>query len=649
MRTLQSIKLSLLPSALFFMLIITAGQVSAQYTSVNKKAVKWYRKAEAAYKNHDNDKALQLLFRATKKDSLFIEAWLLKADVLTTIGSNRKAIETYRQALNINSTFFPLAWLLMGNLMLNVDDYSQAVKSFRTLKNLPNISSTLKHKATQQLFLAETRKKLTEKPLKISISKPDTLINTIEDEYVNYISFDNKKLMFTRKIKLSNPNKAYDTYREQIFQSEKRGSKWQKPVDLNLQWDIGHNVGAMSITADGKDIYFTGCRWPDGFGRCDLYVSHQKNGNWQNPLNLGAEVNSAGWESQPFVSADGKYLLFSSTRNGGRGGSDIWMSVKLKNNRWSLPINMGDSINTAGNEMSPFLYADNKTLIFSSDGHAGMGKQDLFISRKNMAGIWTKAENLGYPVNTKNSEINFIYSLDGQNAWISSNRENNNYDIYEFPVYDKISPEKILFFRGKVIDAKTKQPLSAIITLTDVITGRKLSERHSISDDGIFLMVMEPRQTYAFNILAKGYLMFSDKFIPEKELSDSSIFTKTYQLKPIAHGSRFTLNNLYFEIDSPQLNARSFAELNKLVEFLNQNPSLNLEIRGHTDNTGSADYNFSLSQQRAKAVFDYLISNGISAKRLSYIGYGSTQPVADNRSEIGKAKNRRVEMVVGKF
>ena len=587
-----------------------------------------------------------LLTRVTKKDSLFIEAWLLKADVLTTTGENNNAIKAYRCALAIDSTFFPPAWFFMGNLMMNSGNYVRASEAFQKFLSLDGISETLKAKAQHQLLWAKTGKKLTENPVQVSVTKLDTLINTQNDEFVNYVSTNNRQLIFTRKTKRLHPESGEATYREQFYQSVRQDTTWDKPVKMHLSWTESRNVGAMSLTADGKTLYFTGCRWPDGVGRCDLYQSKLYNSRWQNPVNLGNTVNSAGWESQPFVSADGNYLLFASTRPGGYGGSDIWLSVKLNNNRWSPPVNLGDSINTAGNEMAPFLYADNKTLLFSSDGHPGMGKQDLFIARKNKTGIWSKAENLGYPVNTRYSEINLIYSLDGKHAWLSSDRENGNYNIFEIPVYPAIKPETTHFFKGKVVDAKTGEPLSAKIILTDVVTGRVLSSRFSTNDDGVFLIVMEPHKSYAFNILAKGYLMLSDKLVPGKNLPDSINSTKTFRLTPVKQGGTFTLNNIYFETDSPELNGRSFAELTKLVEFLNLNPTIKLEIRGHTDSIGDKNYNVALSLQRAKSVFTYLTTDGITPERLSFRGFGALQPVESNNTEEGRAKNRRVELVV---
>jgi outer membrane protein OmpA-like peptidoglycan-associated protein len=339
-------------------------------------------------------------------------------------------------------------------------------------------------------------------------------------------------------------------------------------------------------------------------------------------------------------------LLFSSSRKGGKGGSDIWMSVKLKNGRWSPPVNLGDSINTPGNEMAPFLYADNKTLIFSSTGWPGMGKQDLFISRKDKTGSWSKAENIGYPVNTKYAEINLVYSLDGDNVWISSDRDKHGFDIYRIPVYEKIKPGKIIYFAGRVLDKFSKKPVKAKIMLTDELTGTNVTTKYSSREDGYFLMVMEPGKTYAFNILAKGYLFYSGKFTPAIDSSVNRKLNKDFLLTPVQKGTSVVLKNLYFDTDHWNLTAKSYPELKKLIAFLTINPKVKIEIAGHTDDTGNDDYNMKLSKLRAKSVYDYLISKGISPNRLTYNGYGNTRPVFDNSTTEGKALNRRVEVVI---
>ena len=636
---------------LIALIIIASSQtINAQYylklSSHNKKALKYYHQAEQSFKERDNAKALIFLNKALKKDDSFIEAWLLKGDVLVELNRPGGAINAYNKAVSIDSAFFPPAWYFLGNLYYDSGLYDKAVAAYEVFLKFDN-GLTSQHKlAANRLMFAQSAAELMRHQVNISPVLLDSSINTRDDEYINFADADNKRLIFTRKQKIDSADSEGVFYREQFYFTDKIDSVWLEPKPWLIPWAADLNVGGMSLSVDGSEIFFTGCGWPGSYGGCDLYQSELRGNKWQKPRSLGTSINSSGWESQPYVSSDGKMLLFSSTRKGGKGGSDIWMSVKLKNGKWSQPVNMGDSINTSGNEMAPFLYADNKTLLFSSDGWPGLGKQDIFISRRTPAGFWTKAKNIGFPANTKYAEINMIYSLDGKQAWISSNRGSGNFDIYQLPVYDAIRPEKIIYFTGIVLDKSTRKPLRAKVTLTDGITGVNLLTRYSDAATGSFLMVIIPDKTYAFNIMDKGYLLYSERLFMASGSLNAEKRRREFLLSPIKPGEAFVLENIYFNVDRSELQPKSFPELNKLASFMKLNPSVKIQISGHTDNTGDDAYNMKLSELRAKAVYTYLIKKGVSANRLIWKGYGNTKPVADNSTKTGRAMNRRVEIVV---
>ena len=403
----------------------------------------------------------------------------------------------------------------------------------------------------------------------------------------------------------------------------------------------------MNLSVDGRKMYFTGCNWTGGFGSCDIYVSFKEGEEWEAPSNLGPLVNSQWWDSQPFISANGKQLLFSSRRAGGKGNTDIWMSIRRKDGKWSQPINLGDSINTGGSEMAPFLHPDGKTLYFSSDSHHGLGGYDLFYSRKDKTGRWSKAKNLGYPLNTKANEINMVVDLHGQDLWLSSDREGGEgaTDIYQMDTYGEMSPQKVSFVKGKVLDEKSGKPIQAFVELSNLKTG--LNEDSTFSDraNGEFLMVLQPGGNYAFNISCDGYMLYSENYnLVEK--TDPKPVDKLFYLSPINVGKRITLQNVYFELDSDKLNPSSFVELDKLYRLLSGNPSMKIRIEGHTDSTGTDEHNITLSENRAKSVVNYLIGKGIVPGRLDWKGYGSTMPVGSNETESGRAKNRRTEIVI---
>jgi len=432
-----------------------------------------------------------------------------------------------------------------------------------------------------------------------------------------------------------------------FFQSGSDNGTWLTPEPIKLSWREGLNVGGMNLSVDGRKMYFTGCNWPNGFGSCDLFVSFRVGNSWESPSNLGSGINSQWWDSQPAVSSDGKRIYFSSKRSGGKGGSDIWMTIKLENDKWSPPVNLGDSINTVGNEMSPFLHADGKTIYFSSDGHYGLGGSDLFIARKDELGRWSKANNLGYPINTGYNEINLFMSIDGSLAYLSSDRAEGQggFDIYQFNTNNEIKPDMVYFVKGIVVDKHTLKPLEAKVELTYLSNGMIADESYSDLKTGEFLMVLHPAEEYAFNISKSGYLFLSEHFsTPESDTSLS--VDKVFEMEAVLAGNRLILNNVFFDFDQSELKSKSYNELEKLYQLLTDNEKIGIQIGGHTDNVGDEVYNQKLSEDRARVVLQYLVNKGISNERLDYKGFGSSRPVADNNTEAGRAQNRRTEVQI---
>jgi outer membrane protein OmpA-like peptidoglycan-associated protein len=643
---MKFIKILVITTLIF---ITTASVVFAQdnnLTSTNKKAVKYYNLATNEFKTNNTNNALKYLNKSLEHDTLFVEAWLLKGEILDETNRKQEAITAFEKAIECNEDFFPPVWSILGKLYFDVGNYKQSIDAYTNFLRYPGLKKNQRVTVEKLLKHSIIANDLYNKNNDIIIKPVNNKINTNNDEFVNFVDADNKKIIFTRKEKADNPNQHGVIYKESLYYSIKRDSTWLIPQTIDVKWKQERNVGGLNFTIDGKEMYFTGCGWEKGYGSCDLYKSEFKNGGWQQPVNLGTNVNSLGWESQPFISADGRKLFFSSKRKGGKGGSDIWMSLKMKNGEWSPPVNLGDSINTPGNEMAPYLYADGNTLIFSSDGWISLGKKDLFISRKNIAGVWSKAKNIGYPVNTKNNEINLVYSLDGNSAWISSDRNGKDFDIFSLNVYPLIKPEKIYFVNGTVVDKENNKPLKASVTLTNVITGEIIDSLVSDAADGKFLMVILPGKTYAFNIITNGYLPYSENFALQDTIAENWKFNKIFRLQKIVKGASFILKNIYFEFDKDELNYKSYAELDKLIYFLKVNKDIKLLISGHTDNSGTEQYNNKLSENRAKAVYNYLVKNGISTSRLTYKGYGSSKPLYTNDTEQHKAQNRRVEFII---
>jgi outer membrane protein OmpA-like peptidoglycan-associated protein len=435
-------------------------------------------------------------------------------------------------------------------------------------------------------------------------------------------------------------------YNEDFFYSKKENGQWRKAQPLEGNINTPENEGAQSISQDGKWLVFTGCNRPNGFGSCDIYISYLTNSGWSEGLNLGSRVNTDQWESQPCLSPDKRDLYFASRRFGGYGGSDIYVCHLLPNGKWSDPENLGPEVNTSGDEACPFIHADNQTLYFTSNGWPGYGDEDLYYVRKGPKGVWSKPVNLGYPINTINREGTLFIDADGKTAYFSSDRSDSRggLDIYSFELRPDIRPFKTLWVKGNVFDKKTKQGLPSTVELTDLASNDVIS-RVQTDEKGNYLITLPVGKDYAFNVNRQGYLFYSDNF-NLSDRSPDSVYEKNIPLVPIEINASIVLNNIFFAVNQYDLKPASQAELDKVVQLLNENPTVKIQISGHTDNVGKPADNLALSNNRAKAVVNYLISKGIAADRLSYKGFGESQPVADNSTEEGRARNRRTELKV---
>jgi outer membrane protein OmpA-like peptidoglycan-associated protein len=361
---------------------------------------------------------------------------------------------------------------------------------------------------------------------------------------------------------------------------------------------------------------------------------------------MGGKINSEQWESQPCLSPDKRDLYFASRRPGGYGGSDIYVSHLQANGKWGDPENLGEVINTTADEQCPFIHADNQTLYFTSSGLPGYGDADLFYIRKGPNGVWSNPVNLGYPINTISQEGTLFITSDGKTAYYSSDRNDSKggLDIYSFDLREDVRPRKTLWVKGQVFDNKTKKGLPSAVELIDLASKESLSKVQT-DEHGNYLITLPVGKDYAFNVNRKGYLFYSDNFSLRQRTPDST-YEKNIPLQPIEVDASIVLNNIFFDINKFDLKPESQVELDKLMQLLTDNPTLKIEISGHTDNAGKPADNLALSVNRAKAVVSYLTGKGIAATRLIAKGYGETKPMADNKTEDGRAMNRRTEMKV---
>lgn len=626
-------------------LIFTGLFLAAQEpASKSKKAIDAYNKGLRSYTMNSYSEAEQFFLSAIKEDNTFIEAYLVLAEVYEDWKKPQNAIEIYRRGLPIRENFYPYGYIRLGNLQFREGLYAHALESYNQFLKLDKSNQNHIAKARDGILRCEFALKAISNPVNFHPVNLGPNVNTGSDEYWPTLSADEKTLVITR---LVDSDEFMKGLQEDFYISAWQDTSWSVMKNAGRPLNTGDNEGAQSITGDGRYMIFTACNRSDGLGRCDLYESVFDGNSWSIPENIGSPVNSKFRETQPSLSSDGRTLYFASDRPGGKGYHDIWVSYRQDNGKWTAPMNLGDSINSAGIEMSPFIHPDNNSLYFSSDGFLGLGGYDLFISRMDSSGHWKSPENLGYPINTNRDEIGLIVNARGDKAYFASDIDKSKgKDIYVFDLPVEKRPLTVTYMKGLVFDEKTRKPLKAEFELVDLETGKIVFNAYSDSLTGEFLVSIPVSRNYMLNVSRKSYLFYSENFTLKNTFVAEQPFLKDVPLQKIIAGNKIILKNIFFEIDSYSLKSESRIELNKIVGFLKANPEIKIEIGGHTDDTGSSQYNQILSENRAKAVTDYLIGSDIEQGRLSSKGYGQNNPVASNDSPEGRAQNRRTEMKV---
>jgi len=612
------------------------------HTSSNK-ALKIYNEGVSAYDFVDFNKAENDFKEALKIDNKFYEAYIMLGELFAKQNRYGEAALNYKTAIKLDSLFFKPVFFDLAYAELMSGDYSNALMHFKVYQVQEGMSPINKSAAARHIKNCEFAVKAIKKPVPFNPVSVGPGINTTDDEYWPSITADGQTMMFTRQPNIGTNPGFTGVVQEDFYISYFSANAWQKAFNAGAPLNTIQNEGAQSISSNGSYMFFTACNRPGGLGNCDLYFSAFNNGKWTEPSNLGSPVNTNRWESTPSISADGKTLFFSSSRPGGFGGKDIWLTRLNEKNKWTEPVNLGSDINTEGDEMSPFIHFDGKTLYFASDGRVGMGGFDLFVTRMKDDSTWTTPQNLGYPINTYNDEMGLIIESGGQKAYYSSTRDKSKgKDIYSFNLYESARPNPVSYMKGKVYDKETGKLLQADYELINLSTGKILIK--NITDEtGNFLICLPSGYNYGINVSKPGYLFYSENFMFEGIHTASEPYIKRIVLNPTKVGERMQLSNVFYEIDSWELKKESMSELNNLVTLLLENKNLIMEIGGYTDSTGSVQYNMALSEKRALSVVNYLISHGISADRVKYKGYGNTSPLGDNVTIEGRKLNRRTE------
>ncbi len=627
----------------FITLLITYAPFAQvhQPAKLNPKAEALYEKAMDLLQNNAFRDAIPLLTQCISIDSNYLDAYLSLAGACGELKKYQQAVTLYEKVRTKDSNYFKVYNLPYSINLAGLGRFEEALQAVTVFANIPRISergirSAAYRKRCYEFAIDYAKKHPAADYVFTPVNLGDS-VNTPMLEYYPSVTVTDSLLVFTRRT---------GSQREDFIESRitKQGFGKSKLIDGDI--NIEPKKGALTVSQDGEWLLFAGALSGKTFGSYDIYISYSTPQGWSEPQNMGESINTEFWESSPSLSPDKRALYFSSNRPGGSGGADLYVSYRLPNGKWSHAVNMGPVINSAGDELAPFIHADNQTLYYTSDGLPGYGGSDLFVIRKGPTGEWGAPENLGYPINTIENEGSLAVAADGHTAYYASDRSDSRggLDLYRFELRPDIRPYKTLYVKGTVIDSKTKKPLPSSVELIDNSTSNILMKVQT-DELGEYFITLPTGKDYTFTVNRKGYLFYSEVYGLSKKLADST-YQKDIYLQPVSLNASFTFNNVQFANNSFSLPPTGLVELDKLVQVLTDNPTLHVEISGHTDAIGKPEDNLVLSTNRAKAIVDYLAGKGISLTRLTYKGYGATKPIADNNTEAGRALNRRTAFTV---
>lgn len=627
---------------LIWLLIVscsTSKNVNGQQ-SVSKKAQSLFNEGLKFQSYGEYEQAINLFKQSIKKAPKFLNAYDALANTYQKNNQLINSKNTYLKLLSLKSDHF-FGLYELGNIYFDLGNIDSSEFYYRRFLRMNSSNDKYAQNAQLNLRNINFSRDAFKNPVNVNPVNMGSSINSKDQEYSPAFAIDEKTIYITKRMGNLSDNRP----NEDLYFAELNDESWDKVKDIGPPINTIENEGAFSISSDGNYIFFTSCSRNGGKGQCDIWLTSKKNNRWDEPKNLQSPINTKYWESQPSISSDGRMLYFSSDRPGGYGGTDIWVS-EFSNSGWSAPKNLGPTVNTSKDEQFPFIHSDNRTLYFSSNGHPGLGKSDLYLTRKDVKLNWEIPINMGFPINSRGQDWNLVVARDGKTAYFSSNQLKGfgGLDIYTFQLPEKLQAEKVSYLRGYVRDAITKQPLSANVELSP-INGEPTTLTYAKPGTGMFLVPLKINMKYALTIDKDGYLFYTEFYNMPAIQRDQPI-ELFIDLEKIELGNSVVLKNIFFDTDKSDIKDESKQELEKLINFLSENNSIRIEISGHTDNVGDSKHNMVLSENRAKSVCDFLTNNGIEKSRLTYKGFGDTQPIKQNNTDENRAKNRRTEFKI---
>ena len=614
------------------MLSVCATGIQAQYYSTSsRKAIEWFEQARITYNAAERE---TLLAKAISKDKNFVEAYWLQAQHALRNENYDKALQILAKIDQPKFARHSETQAMIAEIHYLSGCYRQAVEKAEAITD----GSYMRQKM-EMLARFRTALELYEHPVPFD---PVNLkaVNTRFDDYFPSITADGRMISTTVLVDETPYYNQEDLYWSRRHTDD---NTWQIARPLSAPMNTDQNEGSQSFSADGRYMFFVACNRKDGVGSCDIYYALRIGNTWSRPICIGAPVNTLYWESNPVLSPTGDELFFVSNRPPCLGGKDIWhCRVEIAENgllQFSQAANLGAPVNTDQDDYAPFIHADNQTLYFASNGHPGLGRSDIFVSRRTADG-WSAPQNIGYPINSNGDEAGFVVDAAGTKAYFASDRIEQNgqkLDIYEITLPEAVRPTPMAFVSGRVFNAVSRQNIDAVVEIFDTDSTRKIYESVSDRHLGDFTAYLPVDGHFGINVHRKGFLFYSGNIT---SANDSVLVA----LQPAKPGNKIVLHNLFFAFNSAEIESKSTAEIAHLTRFMRQNPHVRIEIVGHTDNIGTETYNRQLSQARADALRRVLIEQNIDSGRIAASGRGSSEPVADNATETGRAANRRVEI-----
>ncbi len=627
--------------------------------------------ADEMYEFGDFEDAIGLYQQAISENSDNIRAnYQLGECYLRTSHSKSKAVEFFLKAYELDAEYTNMILFNIAESYRFAHKFDEAIEYYKRFKEEVEIhrrifegldTEELKNRAARRIYECHNAKDYIAAPTSVQIENLGEEINSEENDYAPVLSSDGNKLIFTsRRAGGVGILKDVDNkYFEDLWISTFDGEKWTTPQNMGPKINSETHESNLCLSPNNEDLYIYKTE-----NAGDIFLAKKVYDEWEEPKSLGEPINTQYKEVSAFETTDGNKLFISSDRPGGIGITDIYVSQRNEEGQWGEPVNLGDQINTEYDEEGPFFVSESNTLYFSSKGHNGMGGYDLYRSVYNSSdNSWSKPQNLGYPINSTDDDLYFTMASDGKTGYYAtfkedSQGENDLYRIYPADgstveendsnavvgEIDTVKAAVVLNF--KVFDYDTQKPVKAHIELVNKDTDEKLFNGEITGEFNFSFANTEPILVILL-VESEGYLFQTVKIKVPAPAKDQVVLERKLGLRKPKENVANIMRNVYFDFSKATLKKESYNEIEKLVKMLNANPTMKIEISGHTDFIGGSAYNKELSRQRASAVRDYIINKGIAKNRVTAVGYGSERPLASNDDEEeGRELNRRTEFTI---